>query len=133
MPPRSVCLNVFTTSLGSGSVNKEAEVVVKEVKGANGDGAAEERARHDSVQEGTYRLILDISIAQLNVSGLRTCLTSFVRFHRYKQGIRASFQHYEYISHCSHYHRCRHPPYRNERHRYVCAFLFATPSPVPVS
>ncbi|OAG00222.1 uncharacterized protein CC84DRAFT_1169052 [Paraphaeosphaeria sporulosa] len=51
MPPRSVCLNVFTTSLGSGSVKKESEVVVRETKAGNGDGAAEERARHDSVQE----------------------------------------------------------------------------------
>lgn len=54
MPPRSVCLNVFTTSLGSGSVNKETEVVARETTGGNGAGAAEERARHDSVQEGMY-------------------------------------------------------------------------------
>ncbi|KAF2438217.1 hypothetical protein P171DRAFT_437280 [Karstenula rhodostoma CBS 690.94] len=51
MPPRSVCLNVFTTSLGSRSVNKEPEVVVRETKGGDGVGAAEERVRHDSVQE----------------------------------------------------------------------------------
>lgn len=55
MPPRSVCLNVFTTSLGNGPVNKEAEVLVRELQGSHGDGGAEERARHDSVQEGTVR------------------------------------------------------------------------------
>ncbi|KAF9729432.1 hypothetical protein PMIN02_002903 [Paraphaeosphaeria minitans] len=50
MPPRSVCLNVFTTSLGSGSVKREPEVV-RETKTGDRVGAAEERARHDSVQE----------------------------------------------------------------------------------
>ncbi|KAF1966542.1 hypothetical protein BU23DRAFT_560119 [Bimuria novae-zelandiae CBS 107.79] len=50
MPPRSVCLNVFTTSLGHGSVKKEAEVVVKEME-SKSDGTAEERKRHDSLQE----------------------------------------------------------------------------------
>ncbi|KAK7185739.1 MYND finger [Paraphaeosphaeria sporulosa] len=64
MPPRSVCLNVFTTSLGSGSVKKESEVVVRETKAGNGDGAAEERARHDSVQEGAYCFTLGIFATQ---------------------------------------------------------------------
>lgn len=53
MPPRSVCLNVFTTSLGSSPLKKEPEVVVRETQAEDGVGAVEERARHDSVQEGT--------------------------------------------------------------------------------
>ncbi|KAF2641053.1 hypothetical protein P280DRAFT_517285 [Massarina eburnea CBS 473.64] len=54
MPPRSVCLNVFTTSLSSG-IPKEAGVSIREFAGQNldmkeKDAAVAERARHDSVQ-----------------------------------------------------------------------------------
>ncbi|KAF2250270.1 hypothetical protein BU26DRAFT_298822 [Trematosphaeria pertusa] len=55
MPPRSVCLNVFTTSLGNG---KEAGVSVREVDGERMEGVVEQkkeervedRGRHDSAQ-----------------------------------------------------------------------------------
>lgn len=52
MPPRSVCLNVFTTALGNGS---EVDVSMKDVEGEKMDvdtkeEVFEERARHDSVQ-----------------------------------------------------------------------------------
>lgn len=57
MPPRSVCLNVFTSSLGHGLVKKETEVVVKELEEKRGDGAAEERKRHDSLQDGMFHLL----------------------------------------------------------------------------
>lgn len=52
MPPRSVCLNVFTTSLGSGK-EKEEIVSVREVESevvGKKEHVVEERARHDSVQ-----------------------------------------------------------------------------------
>lgn len=53
MPPRSVCLNVFTTSLSNG-IPKESNVSVKEVDAdvnmKEMDVAVTERARHDSVQ-----------------------------------------------------------------------------------
>lgn len=53
MPPRSVCLNVFTTSL-SHAVPKESNVSIKEVDSdvdmKEKDAAVMERARHDSVQ-----------------------------------------------------------------------------------
>lgn len=54
MPPRSVCLNVFTTSLGDDiSVGKEREldVEVREVEDKmDGVESVAERGRHDSVQ-----------------------------------------------------------------------------------
>ncbi|KAF1953233.1 hypothetical protein CC80DRAFT_152358 [Byssothecium circinans] len=54
MPPRSVCLNVFTTSLGSG-IPKEANVSAREFGSHDGavkekEGPVTERGRHDSVQ-----------------------------------------------------------------------------------
>lgn len=70
MPPRSVCLNVFTTSLGNGGVAKEAEVVVREVEEKKSDGV-EERGRHDSVQEdsiSTATTTFTQSIATTNTS-----------------------------------------------------------------
>ncbi|CAI6332046.1 unnamed protein product [Periconia digitata] len=52
MPPRSVCLNVFTTSL-SNAIPKESNVWVREVDSdvdMKEDATVTERARHDSLQ-----------------------------------------------------------------------------------
>jgi len=54
MPPRSVCLNVFTTSLGNDiglQKEQEVDVEVREVEDKmEGVEHVTERARHDSVQ-----------------------------------------------------------------------------------
>ena len=78
MPPRSVCLNVFTTSLGNGSMNKEAEVVVGEVTRRSSGGAAEERARHDSVQEGKFHHCFFLTFPTLNGTLVRMSTWSVI-------------------------------------------------------
>jgi hypothetical protein len=73
MPPRSVCLNVFTTSLGNDiGIRKEHEVdvEVREVEDKmEGVEHVMERARHDSVQGSPNgRLYSALSIRRLLLS-----------------------------------------------------------------